>query len=411
MKVNGIIAEYNPFHNGHQYHLDDARKRNQADYTIVVMSGNFVQRGTPALLDKYKRAAMALSCGADLILELPISYSVSSAEYFAMGSVTLLDKLGVVDNLCFGSECGNLKVLQKMARILGQEPEAYVSNLKNQLKEGHSYPNARTWALIQYDPSLSESKDVLSTPNNILGIEYLKALTRRKSAIMPDTCLRMGSDYRDKWMGEYQSSALALRQAIYSGQDVEAVKNQMPEAAYAILADALKQSPPLTLDDFSGVLHYKLLQEKDQGYDRYLDVSSDLSDRIRKHLYQFTGFQNFCDVLKSKDVTYTRVSRCLLHILLGLTDEMVASIKALDYIPYARVLGLRQSASPLLSEIKEKASVPIITKLADAGSVLDEKAFSMLQNEIKMNEIFLSASAIKSGKPAANELATPIAVI
>ncbi|MBO4981933.1 MAG: nucleotidyltransferase [Lachnospiraceae bacterium] len=411
MKVNGIVAEYNPFHNGHKYHLEDARKRNGADYTVVVMSGNFVQRGAPALLDKFSRARMALSCGADLVLELPVFYAVSSAEYFATGAVALLDKLGVVDHLCFGSECGDLAILSRIAHILLTEPAEYTALLKDNLKQGHSYPNARTGALIQYDPSLSSSRDVLSSPNNILGIEYLKALKRRESTILPDTTLRIGSDYRDKRLGDHQSSALAIRHAISSGQDHSFLINQMPECAYQITKKALEQSLTLEVNDFSAALHYKLLQEKEKGYTEYLDVSPDLSERILNNLDDFTGFQDFCDLLKSKDMTYTRISRCLLHILLDIRTSALNSYRSMDYVPYARVLGFRKEASPLLAAIKEHASIPLITKLADAGTLLGSEAYNMLQRELSVNSIYQSGLSLKSGRPMPNEYRTPIVIL
>lgn len=185
MKVNGIIAEYNPFHNGHSYHLNTAEEQNNADYTIIAMSGNFMQRGEPALIDKYKRAEMALRNGADLVLELPAYYSASSAEYFAIGAVTLLDKLGVVDYLCFGSECGEINILTRIAEIIATEPEKYTNTLRHYMREGLSFPTARTTALLEYDPSLSNYHDVLSSPNNILGMEYIKALILRKSSMQP----------------------------------------------------------------------------------------------------------------------------------------------------------------------------------------------------------------------------------
>ena len=171
MTVNGIIAEYNPFHNGHRYQLLNARSQTGADYTVVVMSGNFMQRGTPALVDKWKRTEMALRNGADLVLELPVFYSVSSAEYFATGAVALLDQLGVVNHLCFGAECSEKKILQRIADVFLEEPEGYVASLKQHLKEGSSYPIARSMALTQYAPELLPYRDVLNASNNILAIE------------------------------------------------------------------------------------------------------------------------------------------------------------------------------------------------------------------------------------------------
>ena len=411
MKVNGIIAEYNPFHNGHSYHMSHAKQSTGADYTIIAMSGNFVQRGAPALINKYKRAEMALQNGADLVLELPVYYSTSSAEYFAEGAIALLDKLGVITELCFGSECGDIAILQKIADILLTEPSAYVDVLKNHMRLGLSYPSARNAALIHYDPSLIAYKDVLSSPNNILGIAYLKALKRRESHIQPFTTRRVGADYHDKRLGEMQASALAIRQAVMSAVDTEYLRNQMPENAYSILAECLNQRCFLENDAFSSMLHYKLLTEAEKGYEEYLDVSPELSDRIRNNLEQFRSFQDFCDLLKRKDMTYTRISRCLLHILLNMKTSTMEKYVSMDYVPYVRVLGFRKDAAPLLTAIKEHSSIPIISKLADAEQILTPDAYGMLKDDILINNIYESAMSLKSGHPMQNEYRTPIVIV
>ena len=225
MKVVGIIAEYNPFHNGHLHHLQESIRLSLADYTIVVMSGNFMQRGTPALMDKYHRAKAALSCGADLVLELPAYYATGSAEYFALGGISLLDKLGVVSHLCFGSECGDLDFLSKVAQITSEESEAYQKCLQAHIKSGKSYPSARTAAIIEVCPELSSSVSGLTTPNNILGIEYLKALYRLNSNIEPYTIQRVSSHYHDQKLKESYSSASAIRNVIKS-EEFESLKSQ-----------------------------------------------------------------------------------------------------------------------------------------------------------------------------------------
>jgi predicted nucleotidyltransferase len=411
MKVNAIIAEYNPFHNGHKYQLEKSAEQNKADYTIVVLSGNFMQRGTPAIIDKFDRARMAIECGADLVLELPTCYAASSAEFFATGAVSLLDKLGVVDNLCFGSECGDLETLTKIADILVHEPEEFVTDLKENIILGHSYPNARTDALIHYDTSLSDCRTVLSSPNNILGIEYIKALMRLDSKIKPFTLRRLGADYHDTRLGNTPPSASAIRVALSSGQSVEFMKDHMPPQAYKILHDSLTGSPLIELNNFSEILHYKLINERKDGYSKYFDVSPDLSDKIVNNLKDFHSFEDFCNLLKSKEITYTRISRCLLHILLGLTDEVFEQYRSLNYTPYARVLGFRKASSPLMSEIKKNSSIPLITKLADADKILSEDAYGMLENELRMNDIYLSAVALRSGAQLKNEFSTPLAIV
>ena len=410
-RVNGIVAEYNPFHSGHSYQLEDAKRQSGADYTVVVMSGSFVQRGAPALLNKYNRTMMALKNGADLVLELPTLYSVSSAEYFATGAITLLDKLGVVDYLCFGSECGDVHKLQPIADILLEEPKEYTELFKKYLKQGLNYPSARIAALTQYRPDLSDARDLLASANNILGIEYLKAIRRRNSKLQPITTARTSSNYHDRMLGTHQSSALALRQAIYDNQNIQILASQMPESAYQILSASVAAKEPLQLNDLSAALHYKLLMESEKGYSDYLDVSAELSDRIRNHLWDFTGYRAFCDLLKTKDMTYTRISRALLHILLDIKDDDLKLYEQADYICYARVLGFRTGAEDLLSVVKKRSSVPLLTKLADAEHILDETGLAILKKELRMNAVYESAAAIKSGCPMINEYRSPLVII
>lgn len=411
MRVNGIIAEYNPFHNGHQYHMVESLRRTNAEYTIIAMSGNFVQRGAPALAEKYKRAEMALINGADLVLEIPSIYAAASAEYFATGAVALLSRLGVVTDLCFGSECGDAGLLEQIALILLDEPEDFSMSLKRYLKQGLSYPNARNEALIQYYPFLGQYKNVFSSPNNILGIEYIKAIHRQESNMSPVTIMRTGAGYHSRFPENNPASALAIRHAIYAGTDPAFLKNHMPENAADILVSSLAYSGPVRSNDFSDILYYKLITERELGFDRYLDVSSDLSDRICSRLDEYKDFDSFCDLLKSKDMTYTRISRCLLHILLNIKSADLDRAKALGVVPYARVLGLRKAASPLLSGIKENSSIPLVAKLADASKILDKNAYDMLRRDILTSQIYRGIAARRIDCAAANEIATPIVII
>lgn len=411
MRVNGIIAEYNPFHNGHKYQLTESLRRTNADYTIIAMSGNFVQRGAPAIVSKYKRAEMALLNGADLVLEIPSIYATASAEYFATGAVTLLDRLGVVTDLCFGSECGDASLLEQIAKILLEEPEDYVKSLKKYLKQGLSYPNARNEALIQNYPFLGQHKSVFSSPNNILGIEYIKAILRRKSDLTPVTVQRSGAGYHSRFPEDALCSALAIRQALYAGTDSRFLKNNMPDDAADLLTAQLEQTGPILSNDFSDILYYKLVTEKESGYEKYLDVSADLSDRICNHLDEFRGFDDFCDLLKTKDMTYTRISRCLLHILLDIRKADMDRARGMGVVPYARVLGLRTSASPLLSEIKEHSSIPLVTKLADAEKLLDRSAYAMLHQDILISQIYSGIAARRMDAAPTNEISTPLVTI
>lgn len=208
MNITAIISEYNPLHKGHLYHIETARKETNADFMIAIMSGNFVQRGTPAIVDKYIRAEAALKSGIDLVLELPVMYATASAEYFALGGVSLADTLGCVTHLSFGSECGNAEKMMETATLLLDEPEEMKAPLKEALKEGLSFPAARAKAVKTIRPELA---DILEEPNNILGIEYCKAILKRKSRIQPHTICRRGQGYHSETTDESFASATGIR--------------------------------------------------------------------------------------------------------------------------------------------------------------------------------------------------------
>lgn len=402
MKTVGIIAEYNPFHNGHLYQLKKAKEITGADFAVVVMSGDFTQRGTPAVFDKYTRCRLSLLAGADLCIELPVVYATASAELFAKGAVSLLSALGV-DALCFGSECGEIAPLREIASLLFAEPPAYKEALNKALKEGLSFPSARAVAvrkcahagsLSGVDAAASDSlsgvaaavSDVLASPNNILGIEYLKALLalekNRQHAPVPYTIKREGDGYLSHTLSEESfCSAMALRKGIAEGNPD--LLRYVPESIRQEFSDTCQTKSALCADDFSGMLFYKLLSEKDAGYDSYLDVSSDLSDKIRKNLGTFTTFSAFCEnSLKSKDITLTRVYRSLLHILLSIKKEDLPAAA-----PYARILGFRETSFEMFGCLS-KENIPLLSRLKDASSLLSPEALSCLSKDIFAAQLY-----------------------
>lgn len=385
MKTVGIIAEYNPFHNGHLYQLKKAKEITGADFAVVVMSGDFTQRGTPAVFDKYTRCRLSLLAGADLCIELPVVFATASAELFAKGAVSLLSALGV-DALCFGSECGEIAPLREIASLLFAEPPAYKEALNKALKEGLSFPSARALAVREcaHAGSLSgmdvTASDVLGSPNNILGIEYLKALLALEKngqhAPVPYTIKREGDGYLSHTLSEESfCSAMALRKGI--AEENPDLLRYVPESIRQEFADACQTESALCADDFSGMLFYKLLSEKDAGYDAYLDVSSDLSDKIRKNLASFTTFSAFCEgSLKSKDITLTRLYRSLLHILLSIKKEDLPAAAL-----YARILGFREASFEVFGCLS-KENIPLLSRLKDASSLLSPEALSCLSKDI-----------------------------
>lgn len=412
MKTVGIIAEYNPFHNGHKYQIEQAKKITGADYCVVVMSGDFVQRGTPSIMDKFLRTKAALMCGADLVIELPVHYATASAEYFAGGAVSILDKLGAIDSLCFGSECGDTEILSTISDMLVSESEEFKAALKQALKKGNSYPKARNYAIAAAAPHLTEHLEVLNHPNNILGLEYLKALKKRKSNITPYTIARLGSGYNDTDLNTSYSSALAIRESITQTHDIRSIKSQLPDSSYELISQAYLKTLPILPEDISPLLHYKLLVERDEGFEKYFDIDSGFSDKLQKYIPNMDARADICDTLKSKNMTYTRVARNLLHILLNIYQSDVDTYRSEDYVYYARILGFKKTASPLLSAIKSASAIPLISKLADAEAYIESpNGLNMLKTDIQASHLYSLMVQNKFNQSFQNEYTRQIIII
>lgn len=411
MKVLGLITEYNPFHNGHSYHIKKSKEITGADYVIIIMSGNFVQRGTPALCDKYLRTKMALLNGADLVIELPVSYATASAEYFSMGAVSILDKLGVVDFICFGSEDGNITHLSDAANILTNETPEYQETLKQGLKDGLTFPQARTHAVSSHNSELDA--ELFSSPNNILGIEYLKALKKRNSSIIPYTIKRHGSGYHDKYTFNEFSSATGIRTFFDQENTLEwkELEPLVPSSVFDLLKNQHQTTYPILEEDISSMLYYKLkslLSQKENRLNDYFDVSEDLGARINNQIDNYSSFLNFADILKTRQYTLTRIRRSLLHILLDIKKEDILLFSKNDSIFYARILGFKTSSGKLLSKIKNNSTIPLLSKLADADNLLDPIAKRMLQQDLFASDLFrhIQESNFKASLP--NEFRMPI---
>lgn len=390
MKVCGIIAEYNPFHKGHRYQLEKLQKTYRPDYIIIAMSGDFMQRGTPALLNKYARAEMSLLQGADLILELPAYFATASAESFARGGVMLLASTGLVDGLCFGAESGDLPRLKKLASLLALEPGWYRQTLKEHLKKGLSFPAARAKALPEYG-------DLLSLPNNILALEYLKAIENTSSSMEPVLIQRAGSGYHDRDVTAPLASASAIRDSIWQQDFPDSrLRDALPDGSFRILDTYSKEAAFLKEDDFSLLLHQALLLASPEGLLSCGDMTEALANRILEKREQFLSWSQFCEVCHTRDMTYSRISRTLTHLLLGISREAFAMQPS--FLPYLRVLGFRKSAQPLLTELKKRAKAPLITSPAMANNLLTHQGMSMLQTDIHASDLYRSVLTAKTGK-------------
>lgn len=402
MKVTGLIAEYNPFHNGHRYHIRRSRQITGADFIVVVMSGDFVQRGAPALLDKFTRARMALSCGADLVLELPVRYALGSAEFFAAGGVALLDCLGAVDTLSFGSEQGDVSCLMNLSSLLLREPEIFRETLKKKSAEGLPFPAAREQALLSSFPDQPKNvQQILSSPNNILGIEYGKALLRFRSAIKPVTIRRMESSYHQQELSETFSSATALRRSLQRGE-LSKLSSQIPSAVFSLLQEAVKSRETACSDDYSLLMKYKLLSETADTLIRFQDVSPDLANRILAQLNSLNTLEDFSFHLKTRQMTYSRICRSLFHILLDLPRFSIGD-NAAETAPYARILGFRKEASPLLHEIKKRSVIPLVSRPAAEEKKLCAHGRTLLSEDIRCGNLYESVLAIKNRRSFRHE--------
>ena len=419
MKTVGIIAEYNPFHNGHAYLIAETKRITGADYAVVVMSGDFVQRGTPAIWDKYTRTRAALLGGADLVFELPVIYATASAEYFAVGGVALLTALGV-DAICFGSECGDIDALMEIARLFTNESPEFKTTLAQSLREGKSYPIAREDAYRAHCTAhvLPVREDILCNPNNLLGIEYCKAILTQNSRLVPFTVQRIGDSYHEATASEGRyCSATALRALLFdcsvaaheTGSQVAehywnpTLTAQVPTEILSVYQDALHNLPLITPDDFSELLSYRLLYETAESLSAYSDWNPELANRILAQFTVTSDFEQTASLLKSRQLTLTRANRMLLHVLLHITTEQLQTAREHGSCFYARLLGLRESSSKALRHLSDHSTVPVINKLAPAEKELTGIAATLLQQDIRAAKLYDMVQHKKGALAPANE--------
>ena len=337
-RVLGIIAEYNPFHNGHLYHLNKSKELTGAESVICVMSGNFTQRGDTSIVDKWSKAEMALASGVDLVIELPTVYSVSSAERFAYGSVKILNNLKIVDTLSFGSECGNIDILKEFADILIREPKDYKLLLSHELSKGISYPRARENALMMYVNNVRKYANILSNPNNILGIEYLKALKLLNSKITPVTVERSSVAYNSvKTSGDFASST-GIRKMLAENENI---KPYIPFETYEIIEKHLKYGkivPDISV--FEKEILYTFRRMTLSEIASLPDVSEGLENRIKSAANTTSNLADFITKVKSKRYTLTRLQRIMLCAILVIPKLQVEEFDKVT--PYVRVLGMTE---------------------------------------------------------------------
>ena len=413
MKVAGIIAEYNPFHKGHQYHIEETRKKTGADYVVVVMSGDYVQRGEPAIADKYMRTQMALSGGADLIIEMPTIYATASAEYFATAGIGILDQLGCVDYLSFGSEWAEVEDFSAYASLFLEEPEEYKQILQEQLKLGKSFPEARAFAAgkVLFNSKPEQAIEFLKEPNHILGLEYIKALKRRKSSIEPVIIKRKDNHYHESELKESYSSATAIRQAMHHYYDSylkEKTIDKMLENAlcgdYIPFIEGFLQKNFVTWEDLMPYLDYTFLL-KNKVIGKYFGMNLDLARRFQNIYEPGLSFEVLIESLHARQITDAALRRVLLHIVLHMKYYPFLEEAKDIPIPYARILGFSKAASPLLKEIRQKATLDIIQRPAEgkklyANSSAQAQIYSI---DIRTADLYEQIAARKAGRKPVSE--------
>lgn len=386
--VLGIIAEYNPFHNGHAYQIEEAKRQTGAQAVVAVISGNFAQRGNTALVNKWVKAQMAIENGVDLVLELPIIYSISSAENFAEGAIKIFDSLKIVDTLCFGTETADFAALNNISNVLYTEPKEYVSLLNHELGKGISFPKARENALMMYLSDIKRYANIMSGSNNILGIEYLKALKRLKSVIKPYSIERKKVYYNDERIVDEFASSTAIRKLIATSQ-YDDLRKVMPKNSYLILKEEMRKGNyVLDIIKYEREILYTLRRMSLKEIVDLPDVSEGLENVIKNAANSCNNLLDLVNIIKTKRYTQTRIQRILLYALLGITKKDMVNSKKV--VPYTRVLGFNEKGKEMLSDICIKnPKIQMVTSVKKYVEQNNNKILKeMIQKDIFATDIY-----------------------
>jgi len=419
MKILGIITEYNPFHNGHLYHLFKAKEITGADYVVAVMSGNFLQRGEPAIINKWARTKMALNAGVDLVIELPFVFSTQDANGFAFGAIKLLDSLQIIDYLCFGCETDNLDTLYSVSNFLHIEPQKYKELIVHNSKNGYEFPRARAQALCEYHKifgiddlekiSPLELSKLLKYPNNILALEYIKHLINLKSKIKPIAIKRIGAGYHQKNIKGKISSATSIRNEILNSlgspkTDLfilnDKIKSTIPQSGFSILEKELREGrSPITSDSYRQYILATLRRMSLEDISRVQGVTEGLENRIKKASLKSSTVEQLINSIKTRRYTRTKIQRIILHLMMNLSKKDVKTFNRCGPL-YARVLGFSKKGKTLLRTIKKSSSTPLISKLSnylrqtisEENNNVRNRLIKMLDHDILATDIYVLAN-------------------
>ncbi|MHA6484442.1 nucleotidyltransferase [Paenibacillus sp. strain BS8-2] len=371
MRTVGLIVEYNPFHNGHAYHLQQSRKITEADAVVAVMSGNFLQRGEPALVDKWTRTRMALAGGCDLVIELPVAYATQAAEWFAYGAVSLLEATGVVDAFCFGTESGQLSPLLRAAELAADESEPFKQLLKQRLETGVAYPQAYSGAIAEYakqqgDPVAAEFD--YGQPNHTLGLHYLIAHRRLRGKMQPYTIAREKAEYNQATITDTRiASATAIRKLLLEQRSLPEIASYVPDSTLKLMIESTEQQlAPISWDNYRHPLMHSLITRTAEQVRQLHEISEGLEHRLLQSMSLLTNYsvESLLGSLKTKRYTRTKLQRALLAVLLGHTKADFTADKLRAGTEYLRVLGFTDKGRELLKRMKHTASIPVLMSAA-----------------------------------------------
>lgn len=361
MRSTGVVVEYNPFHNGHLYHLVESRRITQADVMIAVMSGNFLQRGEPALVSKWARTNMALKSGVDIVIELPYSFAVQKADTFAFGAVSLLNGLKC-NSICFGSESGEFQPFLETFNLLNQNKVKYEESVRSFMKTGMSYPSAYAAAYKGLGPD-STTVD-LSKPNNILGYHYLSAAAQINDQLELFTIGRKNTDYHDvAFTNESIASATAIRKSLHQHLNLDKIQPYIPETTLSELKDYRKVYGQFhQWEQYWPILQYRLMTMEPEELRQIYDMEEGIENRLKKAALSTDSFHAFMGAVKTKRYTWTRLQRICVHVL---TNTKKSTIQSLNKNPqYARLLGMNSKGRGYLSHIKKEMSLPLVSRVS-----------------------------------------------
>ncbi|GGE41199.1 UPF0348 protein YlbM [Pullulanibacillus camelliae] len=382
MNIAGVIVEYNPFHNGHHYHLEATRKQTEADLVVAVMSGPFLQRGEPALLSKWERTKLALQAGIDIVIELPYPYATQRAEVFAWGAVSLLHAIGTT-HLCFGSEAGTIEPFLKTIEHFAFRKEDYNTLLKKYMAEGNSYPKATALAYKALG-LIEEGLLDLSKPNNILGYHYVQAVQKLQSPLRVETIKRVQAGYHDADITDaHIASATAIRKALFEySKEAPSLKQLTPWFTAAALEQAQQFKQLRRWEDYFSYLKYRLLTEPKEKLNSYYEAEEGLENRFSHVIQHAHSFSDFMTAVKTKRYTWTRIQRLCTHMLTGTTKAEMEAANQLAFPQYLRLLGMSQQGQRYLNQCKKQLSIPLVTKISDIDSqdlIVDHRAAECYQ--------------------------------